>query len=173
MLELSGERGYANLTVEALLERSETSRELFEAQFFGDLDACFAIAYELEAEALCAAVVGAIEASADWRGAAEAGLTTVLGYAAERPAVAKALVYEVHVAGGVALAKHGEVIERLTAVVEGCESPETMSIASSFVVGAVEGVISARVSRGEAEGALEALPELTELAISSLANGAL
>lgn len=167
MLELSGEVGYRSVTLELLLARSETTAEEFAAHFAG-LDACFAAAYEAEAEALCAAMLAAAEQAGDWRAATGAGLNVVLRFAAEQPRVTKALVREVHVAGGPALARHEQILERLArAMGEGCKAPDaekmTVPRAPSFIVGAVEGVIAGHLDRGEAPDLVSAAPELMDL----------
>jgi AcrR family transcriptional regulator len=166
MLELSGEVGFRAVTLELLLRRSEAADEEFSASF-GDLDTCFAAAYAAEAEDLYAAVLAAAGEAADWRSGVEAGLTLVLGFAAERPTLARALVREVHIAGGAALAKHEEILERLArAMGEDCKNTPagvTVPRAPSFIVGAVEGVISGHLDRGEAEQLLAAAPELMDL----------
>lgn len=166
MLELSGELGYRAVTVELLLARSGATEKQFEANFT-DLGACFAAAYEAEAEELCTAMLTATGEGRDWRAATEAALITVLRFASARPQIARALVREVHVAGGSALAKHEELLERLAAAMgEECGPPASdlaVPRAPSFVVGAVEGVISGHLDRGEERQLLEAAPELTDL----------
>lgn len=166
MLELSGEVGYHSVTQDLLLSRSGATAEEFSANFT-DLEACFAAAYEAEAEELCDAMLAAAAEADDWRAATEAGLTTVLRFAADRPQIAKALVREVHIAGGTTVAKHEELLERLAkAMGEGCKDPHAeMSVprAPNFIVGAIEGVISGHLDRGEAQGLLATAPELMDL----------
>jgi AcrR family transcriptional regulator len=166
MLELSGEVGYRSVTLELLLSRSGAASEEFSASFT-DLEACFAAAYEAEAESVCAAMLAAAGTGRDWRAATEAALNIVLELAAERPTIARALVREVHIAGGVVVARHEELLARLArAMGEDCRhSTSEMSVprAPSFIVGAVEGVISGHLDRGEAEELLTAAPELMDL----------
>jgi hypothetical protein len=84
---------------------------------FHNLADCFA-AYDAEAERLCTALVDAAGAASGWReGTPRADLTELFRFAAERLLVARALLCEVHVAGGDAFAKHDEVLERLTAAI--------------------------------------------------------
>lgn len=166
MLELSGGLGYRAVTLELLLARSGGTAEQFQADF-ADLGACFAAAYEAEAEDLCAAMLTAAGEAGDWRPATEAALTTVLRFATARPQIARALVREVHIAGGTALAKHEELLERLAgAMGEECKATQSdlaVPRAPSFVVGAVEGVIAGHLDRGEERQLLAAAPELMDL----------
>lgn len=175
MLELSGEVGYRSVTLELLLSRSGVTAEEFSANF-ADLEACFAAAYEAEAERLCTAMLAAAGEAADWRGATEAGLVVVLEFAAERPQVARALVREVHIAGGVTVAKHEELLERLArAMGEECKDPADTTVprAPSFIVGAVEGVIAGSLDRGESQQLLAAAPELMDLIATFLKTNSL
>jgi AcrR family transcriptional regulator len=166
MLELSGELGYRAVSLEQLLSRSETTEAEFSSHF-ADLEACFAAAYEAEAGDLCEAMLTAAKEKRDWRDATEAGLNTALRFAAARPSIAKALGREVHIVGGTALELHEELLERLArALGEDCKDTPHEAVvprAPSFIVGAVEGVIAGHLERGEAQGLLEAAPELMDL----------
>jgi AcrR family transcriptional regulator len=117
MLELSGVGGFRGVSLDLLLARSGADAEQFDS-WFTDLEDCFAAAYRTEAEALCEAMLGASERAGDWRAGVEAGLAVVLRLTVARPALARALVREVHVVGGDSLAKHEEVLERLAAAMD-------------------------------------------------------
>jgi AcrR family transcriptional regulator len=169
VLSLSGEIGYRQVTVRKVLAYSGGHVGQFYSHF-RNLDGCFAAAYEAEAERLCTALVGAAAAASVWGEAVRAVLAELLRFAAERPLVTRALLCEVYAAGAGPLAKHDEVIERVTAAIGfGCsrqEGPET-AIAPVFVVGAVEGVICSRLARGEAEKLPATLPDLMHLIVGS------
>jgi AcrR family transcriptional regulator len=166
MLELSGELGYRAVTLELLLSRSDTRAEQFYACFHS-LDDCFAAAFEAEAAALYDAMLTAAKAAGEWRPATEAALTVVLRFVVEHPQIARSLVREVHVVGGAALVKHEQFLQRLSlALGEECEALEgdlVVPRAPSFVVGAIEGVISGHLDRDEPERLLAATPELMTL----------
>lgn len=168
MLELSGEVGYRAVTVEQVLSHSGVSLEQFEAEF-GDLESCFVAAYEAEVDVLCEAMLEASARADGWRAGTRAALETLLRFVTERPAVARALLRDVHVVGGAALAKHEDVLGRLAlALGSGIELPEEqLAWTSTFVIGAIEGVISARLARGETEDLQELVPELMYLIVAS------
>ncbi len=174
VLKLSGELGYRAVTLELLLSRSGATAQQFQADF-ADLEACFTAAYETEAEELCASMLAAAGEADSWRAATDAALTTVLRFAAARPEIARALVREVHIAGGAALAKHEELLERLAvAMGEGCKAPLgdlAVPRAPSFIVGAVEGVIAGHLDRGEEDRLLAAAPELMDLIATFFVGG--
>lgn len=167
MLELSGEIGYRSITVEQVLSHSGVSLEQFEAEF-GDLESCFVAAYEAEADVLCDAMLKAARRADGWRAGTRAALETLLRFTSERPAVARALIRDVHVVGGQALAKHEEVLARLTAAVgKGGELPDDQRPwTSTFIVGAVEAVIAGRLARGESDDLQALLPELMYMIVA-------
>jgi AcrR family transcriptional regulator len=168
MLELSGEVGYRAVTVEQVLSHSGVSFEQFEAEF-GDLESCFVAAYEAEADVLCEAMLDAAGRADGWRAGMRAALETLLRFVAERPAVARALIRDVHVVGGDALAKHEEVLACLTAAIgRGGDLPEEqLAWTSSFIVGAVEGVVASRLARAETADLQALVPELMYLIVAS------
>jgi AcrR family transcriptional regulator len=168
MLELSGKIGYRAVTVEQVLSHSGASLEQFEAEF-GDLESCFVAAYEAEADVLCQAMLDAAARADGWRAGTRASLETLLRFVSQRPAVARALIRDVHVVGGGALVKHDEVLDRLAAAIgRGAALPEEqLAWTSSFIVGAVEGVVTARLARGETDDLLALLPELMYLIVAS------
>lgn len=174
MLELSGQIGFRAIDLEALLVRGGASAEQFDS-WFDDLEACFTAAYEFEADALCDAMLAASSGAGDWREGTEAALTVLLRFTAARPDVARALVREVHVVGAAALAKHEEVLERLAAAIgEQCQPPPadvSLPWAPSFIVGAVEGVVSGHLDRGEEAELLDAAPELMDLIATFFVGG--
>lgn len=168
MLELSGEIGYRAVTVEKVLSHSGVSLEQFEAEF-GDLEGCFVAAYEAEADALCEAMLVAARQAGGWRAAVRAAVGTLLRFVSERPLVARALIRDVYVVGGRALAKHEEVLAHLSAaIVKGTDLPEEqMGGTGAFIVGAIEGVVTARLARNESDDIPALLPELMYLVVAS------
>lgn len=174
MLELSGQVGFRAIDLEALLVRSGAGAEQFDS-WFGDLEECFTAAYAAEAEALCDAMLGESGRAPDWREGTEAALTVLLRFTAARPDVARALVREVHVVGGEALAKHEEVLERLASALAGqCDPPPgaaSLPWAPTFIVGALEGVISGHLDRREEADLLGAVPELMDLIATFFTDG--
>jgi AcrR family transcriptional regulator len=168
VLELSGEIGYRAVTVEQVLSHSGISREQFEVEF-GDLESCFVAAYEAEADVLCEAMLDAAGHAARWRDGMRAAVETLLRFVSDRPAVARALLRDVHVVGGAALVKHEEVLARLTAAIGsgGGLPEEQLGWTPSFIVGAVEGVVASRLARGATDDLQALVPELMYLIVAS------
>lgn len=165
MLELSGEVGFRAVSLDLLLARSAATEAQFDS-WFADLERCFTCAYTVEADALCEAMLAVGGGATDWRAGTEAALGEILRFTAANPSIAKSLIREAHVVGGEALAKHEQILERLaTAMGEQCGRPTDIAVprAPSFIVGAVEGVISGHLDRGTANELVDAAPELMDL----------
>lgn len=152
VLDLVGERGYSGVTLADLRAATGLDRRRFHAHF-ADLGECFAAAH--------AAAVAPLEealAVATTQPDLALALRAILGVLADfieaRPRVARAVLREVYVAGGPALAAHDEVWERLSDALAGVcretrkprHSPPPVS--ASFMVGAIEELV--RISLADA-----------------------
>lgn len=169
MLLSVGSRGYEKASVQEVLERSGISRERFQRRF-GGKEACFAQAYEMAAERLCAEVLEAGRGAESWRAGFRAALARLLRTVAEQPLLAKALLIEVRAARGQAWAKHQQTVERLAAAVDsarqepGAHSTAT-ALTAQFVVGAIEEALSAEIGAGRTATVERLLPDLAHLAV--------
>ena len=169
MLLSVGARGYEKASVQEVLERSGISRERFQRRF-GGKEACFAQAYEMAADRICAEVLEAARGAESWRAGFRAALARLLRTVAEQPLLAKALLIEVRAARGRAWAKHQQAIERLAAAVDsrppGARRPaRATALTAQFVVGAIEEAICAEIGAGRAATVERLLPDLTHLAV--------
>jgi AcrR family transcriptional regulator len=169
MLLSVGSRGYEKASVQEVLERSGISRERFQRRF-GGKEACFAQAYEMAADRLCAEVLEAGRGGASWRAGFRAALAHLLRTVAEQPLLAKALVIEVRAARGEAWAKHQQTIERFARAVDSARGEPgaritTTPLTAQFVVGAIEEAISVEIGGGRAATVERLLPDLCHLAV--------
>lgn len=169
MLLSVGARGYEKASVQEVLERSGISRERFQRRF-GGKEACFAQAYEMAVDRICAEVLEAAHGAESWRAGFRAALARLLRTFAEQPLMAKALLIEVRTARGQAWAKHQQAIERLAAAVDSARqdpdaTPTATALTAQFVIGAVEEAICAEIGAGRAATVERLLPDLTHLAV--------
>jgi AcrR family transcriptional regulator len=169
MLLSVGARGYDKATVQEVLERSGISRERFQRRF-GGKEACFAQAYEMAADRLCAEVLEAGREAEGWRAGFRAALARLLRTVAEQPLLAKALLIEVRAARGAAWAKHQQLVERLARAVDGARrepgaQPTAAALTAQFVVGAVEEAIATEIGAGRAATVERLLPDLAHLGV--------
>jgi AcrR family transcriptional regulator len=169
MLLSVGARGYEKASVREVLERSGISRERFQ-RHFGGKEACFAQAYEMAVDRICAEVLEVARGAESWRAGFRAALARLLRTVAEQPLLAKALLIEVRAARGQAWAKHQQAIERLAKAVDSARRehgtrPTATALTAQFVIGAVEEAICAEIGAGRTATVERLLPDLMHLAV--------
>lgn len=169
MLLSVGARGYDKATVQEVLERSGISRDRFQRRF-GGKEGCFAQAYEMAADRLCAEVLEAGREAESWRAGFRAALARLLRTVAEQPLLAKALLIEVRAARGAAWAKHQQVVERFVAAIDTARDEPDVRLTATparapFVVGAIEESIVAEIGAGRTAAVERLLPDLAHLVV--------
>jgi AcrR family transcriptional regulator len=169
MLLSVGSQGYEKASVQEVLEHAGISRERFQRRF-GSKEACFAEAYEMAADRLCAEVLEAGRGAASWRTGFRAALSHLLRTVAEQPLLIKSLVIEVRAARGQAWAKHQQTIERFAVVVDSARHQPnarvtTTPLTAQFVVGAIEEAIGVEIGAGRSATVERLLPDLCHLAV--------
>lgn len=166
VLRGSAELGYANLSVQAVLDRAKVSRNRFYREF-DNLGACYASAYAKEIEQLSERMLSRCEEG--WESGLERALRVLQELVEENPSLARALLVEVHVAGEPAIAKKREVWERLSHALDGARretgeprhSPPPLT--AVFMLSAIECAVCDFLLRGRGDdfgqtlGALRAL----------------
>jgi AcrR family transcriptional regulator len=169
MLIVSGERGYEHISVQDVIERAGASRATF-YKHFGDKEDCFAQAYHDAANWLYRRLVGVAKRQPGWREGLRAGMAELLEFCAGQPALARALLVEPHAAGGAALAEHDLLMERLSRAIDGArrEIPSRQApppVTATFMVGAIETLVRAKLMSDEPETAPEMLPGLLHFVV--------
>lgn len=169
MLLAGGELGFGRVTVAEVASRAGLSAEDFE-RCFSSLRECFTRAYAAESGRLCDRILGAGAEQADWRGGLRAALLELAAYVEENPAITKALLVEVHVAGRDAFACRTERLERLSRALDSARR-ETESrhspppLTALFMVSTIEAAVVSVLSRDKPGEFLKVVPEL-ELLVS-------
>jgi AcrR family transcriptional regulator len=176
VLEVSGELGYEQIAVKHVIERAEASRGTF-YNHFSDKEDCFAQAYVEASDWLYRRLRGIAQRQPSWRDGLRVGLAELLEFCANRPETAKALFIEAHAAGGEALAQHDRLMERLARGIDsareaggvsdgnGVSQGSPPAVTSSFMVGAIEALITAKLANGEAAKVPELLPGILHFAV--------
>lgn len=164
MLVASGELGYEQVAVRHVIERAKTSRATF-YKHFDDREDCFVQAQHDAGEWLYRRLVGAGRRQPSWREGLRASLAELLEFCANQPAIAKALLVEPHAAGERAMAQRRDLMERLSHALDGARREISSRqapppVTSSFIVGAIDSLVSAKLMDGDAERAPEMLPGL-------------
>lgn len=169
MLVASGEMGYERVAVRHVIEQAQTSRATF-YKHFEDREDCFARAYDDAGEWLYQRLIGAGRRRPSWREGLRAALAELLEFCANQPAIAKALLVEVHAAGERPLAQRRELMERLSHALDSArrEIPSRQApppVTSDFIVGAIDTLLAAKLLDGDAERAPEMLPGLLHFVV--------
>jgi AcrR family transcriptional regulator len=169
MLVASGELGYERVAVRHVIERAKTSRATFYKNF-EDREDCFTQAQRDACDWLYRRLVGAAKRQPSWREGLRAAMAELLEFCANQPALAKALFVEVHAAGDQALAQRRDLMERLSRALDGArrEIPTRQApppVTSTFIVGAIDTLVSAKLMDGDAERAPEMLPGLLHFVV--------
>jgi AcrR family transcriptional regulator len=168
ILELSGGRGYAKVTIAALLERSRSDRSRFYATWSGK-EECFVSAHASAADKLASRLLGACGPGVDWEAGIRAALLELDAFTSEDPAFAAGLISEAHVVGGAAKVKRDEVLARLARALGhgrtmGRERrPPGDPAREMLVLNAIEAIVIRALGRGEGLGA--DLPAMLFLAL--------
>jgi len=99
-----------------------------------------------------------------------AALAELLEFCANQPQIAKALLVEVHAAGERSLAQRRNLMERLSRALDGArrEIPSRQApppVASDFIVGAIDTLLTAKLLDDDAANAPEMLPGLLHFVV--------
>jgi AcrR family transcriptional regulator len=169
MLLVSGELGYEQVAVRHVIERARTSRATF-YKYFDDREDCFAQAYADAGGWLCRRLIAAAGRRPSWREGLRAALAELLEFCANQPAVAKALLVEVHAAGERPLNRRRELMERLARALDSGREQlgpgqAPPPIAPDFIVGAIDTLLAAKLLDGDAAKAPEMLPGLVHFVV--------
>jgi AcrR family transcriptional regulator len=166
-----GELGFREVSVRTILEYSGGHRAQF-YQHFESKEDCFAQAYGVWIERLCAEVLEAAASVPGWEAGVREAIVRLFRFATARPAIARSLFVEVQIAGEPAVSRHDAVVERLAAAIDGVRAdidpaeapPEATGV---FVVGGIESCLAEALGEGEPARVWDALPELMHFAVGS------
>jgi AcrR family transcriptional regulator len=117
MVEVSGERGAANVTVAHVVERAGVSRRTF-YELFRDRDGCFLAAFEDAIERAERCALDAYDPSARWAVRIASALQALLSFLDAEPGIGHLLIVDSLGAGAGALARRRGVLAQIVAVVD-------------------------------------------------------
>lgn len=169
VLLVSGERGYEQIAVQDVIERGEASRATF-YKYFSDKEDCFVQAYTDASEWLYRRLISAAKRQPGWREGLRTSLAELLEFCANQPLLSRALFLEPHAAGGKALAQHDKLIERLAEAIDSARSEidtrrAPPPVTASFMVGAIETLLRAKLMSDEPRRMPEMLPGLLHFVV--------
>lgn len=170
-LVAAGELGYREMSVRSILEHSGGHRAQFYEHFESRED-CFAQAYAAWIEPLCLDLMEAAATAPDWERGVREAIVRLFRFVSSRPAIARALLVEVQIAGEPAVARHEAAMERFAGAIDGAREevpPEAAppEATASFVAGGIEACACEALSAGDPARVWDALPELMHFAAGS------
>jgi AcrR family transcriptional regulator/DNA-binding MarR family transcriptional regulator len=152
MVQVAAERGVGQVTVAHVVARSGVSRRTF-YELFDDREACFLAAFDEAVARAAVSVVPAFGGAGGWRERVRAALGALLEFLDDEPDLGAFCVVDALGAGPLALARRARVVDVLVdAVDEGRGEAKVglrpTRLTAEGVVGAVLGVLHARLARG-------------------------
>lgn len=116
-LDLSGELGFAQMTVSSVVERSGSNFDRF-YRTYGDKARCYSLAYAAGMEELAAGALAACAREAQWANGMRVALIWLAELATTEPTVMRGLLGEARAADQQTRQKRGEVFERLSRAID-------------------------------------------------------
>ncbi len=166
MLDVATELGAGSTSVADVVVRSGVSRRTF-YELFVDREDCFHAAFEQALADACEHAVPAFRQETCWREQVRSGLLALLGFFDTHPQAGRVLITESLAGGQRTLARRGEVIAKLTRVVEEGAGEGKQAPAALTGEGVVGGVVSV-IQRRLAEEPHNPLVELTNPLMSMI-----
>lgn len=160
LVALIGERGYAETTLDALLERAGVERATFELHF-ADLEACFAEVWEGCKAEVVGSTSGACRDAGGWRKGARAAAWELCRWAQENPLRARILFVELLAAGEMVRASRDLTISVYSDLIHRgrLERPQAAEVPRERAE-AIIGAIWERLANAAGAGELELLPRV-------------
>jgi AcrR family transcriptional regulator/DNA-binding MarR family transcriptional regulator len=169
MADVTSELGAPTVTVAHIVARSGVSRRTF-YELFSDREQCLLAALDQAIAHATAVVLPAYEAPGRWREQIHRGLTALLQFLDEQPAMARLCIVESLGAGPEALERRTRIVHALIhAVDEGRHETragrEPPPLAAEGVVGAVLAVIHARLIQPQGKPLSSLTPALMSMIV--------
>ena len=167
-LEVSGDAGYRNLTAEKIVERSGLDAKAFHS-LFDTPAACYASGYVATVDDLMLDLFASADRHPTWALSMRAGLQALAKFVETEPTLARGIILEVYIAGGIAAAKRDEVFERLSRAVDSARRENASRhspppIASRFILNMIEAQVGKWLQEDDPAPLKDAVPDLLYVA---------
>jgi AcrR family transcriptional regulator len=168
MAELSAEQGYEATKIAEIVRRAGVARKTLYDNFDGK-EEVFLAAFDTTVEEVSQRIEEACAAVGDdWDERVNCGLRAFLTYVAENPSAARMCLIEAMSATPAASARYDDAMQRFVDLLhENAPTdtglPETIE---ETLVGGVAWILHQKIRRGEAELAVELMPELVDFILS-------
>jgi AcrR family transcriptional regulator len=168
MLDAVGAEGYEATSVRSVLGRTGLYRQAFYDDFEDKAD-CYLQALDAGIARVEALIGTATRAERGWPAQVRAGLLALLDFLEAEPNVGRALIVEVHPAGGPAREKRAAAMRKAAHCLDRARlevgSREAPAIASEAVVAGIVAVLHSRLASRRDTGFKQLLPELMYVAV--------
>ena len=168
MAELTAEQGYEATKIADIVRRAGVARKTLYDNFDGK-EEVFLAAFDTTVTEVTAQIDEACRgAEAEWIDRIAAGLRAFLAYVAENPAPARMCMVEAMSATPAASARYDAALQRFVELLRentpaGTSLPPTIE---ETLAGGVAWILHQQIRRGEAEKALDLMPELLDFVLS-------
>jgi AcrR family transcriptional regulator len=168
LIEIAAERGYAETTIEMILERAELDRPAFDRHFRGKYD-CFLSAWQEINEGCMRQMLAAFNSQDEWPDRLRAVACEIVERLCNDPRRASFAV-EVLAAGDAARARRDMTMRVIASLIDAgrneMEDPESVPhTTAEALAGSAYGQVYAKVVRGQAEELPELVPQLMSAAV--------
>jgi AcrR family transcriptional regulator len=168
LIEIAAERGYAETTIEMILERAELDRPAFDRHFRGKYD-CFLSAWQEINEGCMRQMLAAFNSQDEWPDRLRAVACEIVERLCNDPRRASFAV-EVLAAGDAARARRDMTMRVIASLIDAgrneMEDPESVPhTTAEALAGSAYGQVYAKVVRGRAEELPELVPQLMSAAV--------
>jgi AcrR family transcriptional regulator len=170
MLEVVGEVGYEGTSVRTVLDRTGLYRQAF-YDHFSSKEACYLQAYDAGVSRVEAGLRAAAAGERSWTGRLRTGLGAFLDFLDSETNVGRALIVEVHPAGGEALALRRAALRRAQEFLAGGRAASSSNgseppvLAPEAIASGIHVVVHSRLAAGERESFRDLLGELMYIAV--------
>jgi AcrR family transcriptional regulator len=167
MLQAVGTQGYERTTVQDAITNAGLYRQAFYDNFV-DKEDCYLHAIDAGSAWVELTMRQAAADAVTWREQLRGALDGLLSFLDEQPEIGRALLVEVHAAGGRAVEKRTEAMERAAVMMDKArEESEGVApaISAEAVVAGILAVLHTRLATRRIEGFNRLLPELMYLAV--------
>jgi AcrR family transcriptional regulator len=164
LAELTSEQSYEATKISDIVRRAGVARKTLYDNFEGKEEVFLAAFDATRDEVLRRVKEGSAETDGGWQAKVEAGLGAVLGYIAEQPMLARMCMVEALSATPATTKRYEDALETFVQLTRRAlprdeRLPETID---ETLVGGVAWIVYQQIRRGEAEQAMDLLPELTD-----------
>jgi AcrR family transcriptional regulator len=168
MAELCAEKGYESTKIADIVRRAGVARKTLYDNFEGKEEVFLAAFDSAEEEVTARIEAACAEASEEWVDRLAAGLRAFLAFVGENPAIARLCIIESISATPAASARYDRALQRFVELLrENVPSqtrlPDTIE---ETLTGGVAWILHQQIRRGEAEQALDLMPELLDFLLS-------